>query len=165
MAGQDVTVTISGDRQLGIRFDQFPQQAHDRLKERITQDVAELGAAIRADAPRRTGALAADVSTNVIDKTERITGLVFFKKDFAKVSALEYGVHRPVQVAAHMARLDHVFRERLAAPLSVLIEAHSRAVDLTAREFIRGPARGMAGEITQGLKDAVGEAIDQGAAE
>lgn len=156
-----IGVIVTGDTKLGIRFDQFPQQAHDKLRDSITTQIAALRTAIKAAAPRRTGKLASQVDSNVVDKPDRIKGIVYFDGDYAKVSALEYGVHRSVQVAAHSATLDHVFREKLMAPLRVFVEAHSRSVDLAAREFIRGPARAMQGQITQQLREAVNEAIDE----
>lgn len=156
-----IGVIVTGDTKLGIRFEQFPQQAHDKLRERITQQINILRTAIKAAAPRRTGKLASEVDSNVIDKPERITGIVYFDDDFAKAAALEYGVHRSVRVAGHEASLSHVFSTALTAPIQVFIDAHSRVVDLAAREFIRGPARALSEKITQELKEAVNEAIDE----
>ena len=47
----DFGVVISGDRAVALKFDQFPQQAHDRLLARITDLTAQLLARVQSAEP------------------------------------------------------------------------------------------------------------------
>jgi len=154
----EIQYLVTGDRQVALKFDRFPQQAHDRLLARIQALTAELEARVLAAEPRRTGRLHSATISKVYDDQEKIGGRVTVRADFAKAAALEYGAHRPTKVAAHEMRLDHVFAERLTAPMTVMVMLHRRMPNIAAYRFLRGPLAQMAPEIQAELQAAVAEA-------
>jgi hypothetical protein len=144
-------VTVAGDRKVGLKFDEFPQQLHDALLTRITVLSAELEGRILALVPFKTGKLKAEVERFVDDHDTRIKGSVKVvasdRNALLKAIALEYGSHR---------RIDVALRSRLNG--DSIIGAYSRTTNLAAREFLRGPLREMAARVVSELRAAVDEA-------
>jgi hypothetical protein len=158
-----ISVTITGDRALQVKLDELPSRIHDRLVGPITRLTERLEAAVREDAPDRTGKLRSEITSRVYDDPDRITGRVFIaagddKEAYGKAAALEYGAHGTAQVSAHEARLDHVF-SRLVAPMEVMVRRHSRRLDIAARLFFRGPERALAPEAEAEIRAAIDAAI------
>jgi hypothetical protein len=149
---------VVGAREVGQRFDEFPQELHDDLKREIEALTAELFAMVESATPQRTGKLRSEEAIKVIDQPERIAGLIYItgtSADFAKAGALEYGAHRSTQVAAHAMRLDHVFGAMLNWPMTVIVSAYSRTPDIEAVAFERGPLAEMEPEILERLNAVV----------
>lgn len=160
----EIGFEIVGDREVQLRLDELPQAVHDSLLRRLTSLTAELAARVEAAAPERTGKLRSEVASRVYDdRVDRIRGRVTLSGEFGKAAALEYGAHKRTNVAAHAMRLDHVFANRLAAPLTALVAAHSRLANIAATRFLRGPAASMAPEIIAELRQAIVEAAAEGA--
>jgi hypothetical protein len=159
----DIGVAITGDREVGIKFDTFPAQCHDELLAVVQADTPQLASRVASAAPSLTGKLRSEVSHAVFDDKTRITGAVFIRgkdgNDFAKAGALEFGAHGRAKVKAHEATLDHVFGERLDAPMKVMVEAYSRQTNIAARRFERGPLADMASKIEGDLQAAVERSI------
>jgi len=78
--------------------------------------------------------------------------------EHGKAAALEYGAHGSATVAAHAMALDHVFRTRLTNPLSVMVAAYSRHVNIAERRYLRGPIDDMRSAIVAELRAALEEA-------
>lgn len=155
----NIGVVITGDRQVAIKFDQFPIALHDPLKATITSLTGALAANIRAAAPDKTGKLRSEIQDTVFDDgADRIVGFISVSGDFAKAGALEYGAHRATRVSAHTAKLDHVWSKRLNAPLTVLIQSYSRRQNVTATRFERGPTQAMSADIAAALEETVNQA-------
>ena len=158
---QDLGVTISGDRALELAFDEFPQRAHSRLLTDITTFTKRLEALVRSRAPVRTGKLQSQIVSRISDREEAITGQVTIagasgSQDFAKAGAEEWGAHNARKpLRAHPMRLDHVFANRLNAPITVMVAAHSRTPNIAAQRFMRGSIEEMGPEILQGLREGV----------
>lgn len=150
-------VIINGDRQVALRFDQFPTAAAERLLTRITGLTSRLAARVRAAAPDKTGKLRSTIHEAVYDDSPRkITGRVFVDGDYAKAADLEYGGKgKAFKVSAHSAKLDHVFGHKLKAPTTVAVAAFSRRSTVKSRRFERGALEEMRGEIDAGLKEAL----------
>lgn len=148
-------VEIAGDRQVGLRLDAFPDELYAELKGHIEALGAELLARVEAATPRRTGKLAESERLRIFADPQRIKAQVDVSADFAKAGALEYGAHGGAHVHAHSMRLDHAWAERLAAPISVLVSAYTRTVDIAEVAFERGPLAGMSPEILAQLDEAV----------
>jgi hypothetical protein len=156
----DFGFTVTGERKTQIRFDQFPQKAHDTLLRRITALTSQLEARVKMAAPAGTGKLRGAIVQHVYDeRVDRIRGRVTFSGDYAKAAALEYGAHNRTSVAAHPMNLDHVFLRRLQAPISVTVAAHSRTPNITAHRFLRDPMGAMQAQIAAELHQAVEEAV------
>lgn len=158
-----VTIELIGDRRVTLRFTEFPQRAHDRLLERITSITEELEAAVVANEPNRTGALRRSTQAAVYDQPNRIAGYVSIRADFGKAAALEYGAHASTKVSAHTMRLDHVFAEKLAAPLSVVVAQHERTVNIAEHAFLRGALGPRQADIQAQLAAAIVEAETEAA--
>ena len=152
-----ISYTVTGDRRVELKLEEFPKSVHDRLLDRITGLTRELEARVQAAEPDKTGKLRRDTASRIFDDQDKITGRVTIEADFAKAAALEYGAHRAAKVSAHLMRLDHVFA-RLIAPMTVLVQMHRRTPNITEHRFLRGTLAQMAPEIQAQLEAAVAEA-------
>src|SRR5690242_7875009 len=134
------------DRRVVVKFDQFPQQLHGVLLSRITSLTETLRAMVDASAPEATGKLRRNIVSRVEDRPQRIHGSVFVHADYGKAAALEYGAHNTIQVKSHSQRLDHVFALQVS-PLSVMVAAYARHLDIAERRYLRGPLAALKPEI------------------
>lgn len=158
----DFGFTVTGDRRVALKFDEFPKALHDRILARIASLTSRLEARVRSAAPTATGKLQSLIVSKVYDNAQdRIRGRVTVSGDFGKAAALEYGARKTAKVKAHEMRLDHVFANRLAAPLTVMVAAHSRQPNIAERKFLRGPIAAMRPEIVQELRQAVADAASE----
>lgn len=146
-------------RKVTVRFDEFPQQAHKAILGRITQLTQELERRVKSAEPRDTGKLVKDTTSIVRDSAQRVTGTVKITADFAKAGALEYGAHGSTGVQSHTARLDHVF-SRFVSPITVIVAAYTRAVNVQEHEYLRGPLEAMQQEFQQQIQGALNEALE-----
>lgn len=151
-------VDITGARQAGVRFDQIPDELYAALQTEIESLTERLFALIEEATPKRTGKLKASERIRIFADKQHIKGEVSIAGDFAKAAALEYGAHRATRVRAHAMRLDHVWANRLDAPISALVDAYTRTPNIEAVRFERGPLAAMQGEIIAGLEAAIDKA-------
>lgn len=158
-----VRITLEGDRQSGLRFEEFPDAVHADLLDAIDELSSELAARIENAVPERTGKLRSEVRRRVFESEDRIKGYVDFAgKDHAKVGALEYGSKgKPTKVSAHAMKLDHFWHHRLTAPISVLVDAYSRTPTIEEHSFMRGPLAQMRSEIVSRLTAVVERAATE----
>jgi hypothetical protein len=160
MADQ-ISIDVSGARQVGIRFEQFPQNVYDRLVAAVQEKTDELLARVEAATPTLTGRLRSQERARVFhDNPNRIAGYIDIagekgSGDFAKAAALEYGAHRATKVKPHPMKLDHYWSDRLTAPTMVMVGAYTRTPNIAAHSFMRGPAEQMKVEILAALHGAV----------
>ena len=133
---------IDGDRKAVLRFEQFPQAAHDRLLASLRSIEKRLEAAVVAAEPSRSGALKALTGGRVYDHGDRIAAVVGVRamtaQEARKAMALEFGSHRSIEVKAHKASLDHLW-SRAFGPIQVNVAGHSRTTNIDAQRFLRGP--------------------------
>jgi hypothetical protein len=111
-----VKIDITGDRLVGLRFDEFPTDLHDALLEQIDGLTSELFGRVLARVPTATGNLRSKLRQRVYDDEHRITGRVDIAstdaQDHRKAGALEYGSKgRPVKVGGHGMKLDHFWEK------------------------------------------------------
>lgn len=160
-----IRIDIEGDRQSGLRFEEFPDHLHDEFLAEINSLSNELANRIEAAAPSKTGTLRSQVRLRMFDQEDRIRGYIDIEgrkgsTDFAKAGALEYGSKgKPTKISAHNMRLDHYWNHRLAAPTTVLVEAYERTPDIAEHSFMRGPLAAMRPEILKRLTDVVERAV------
>lgn len=156
-----IRIDINGDRQSGLRFEEFPDHLHDDLRGEIDALSHELLARIEAAVPSKSGQLRSQVRLRMFDQEDRIRGYIDIEgrkgsTDYAKAGALEYGSKgKPIKVSAHKMRLDHYWDHKLAAPTTVLVEAYERTPDIAEHSFMRGPLAAMRPEILKRLTDVV----------
>lgn len=157
----DIRFDVTGDRQVGLRFDAFPDGLYQDLLDEITKDTRQLFAAIQALTPRRTGKLAGEERMRVFQSKDRITGQIDIdapkgSEEFAKAGALEYGAHRARGLLkTHPMKLDHFWSNKLDAPITVMVEAHARPPNVAEVAFERGPLAAMGPEIAARLNAVV----------
>lgn len=160
-----VRIDIAGDRQAGLRFEDFPDDLHDDLRGEIDALSRELLSRIEAAVPSKTGTLRSQVRLRMFDQEDRIRGYIDIdgrkgSTDYAKAGALEYGSRgKPTKVSAHRMKLDHFWDHRLAAPTNVLVEAYERTPTIAEHSFMRGPLAAMRPEIVSRLTGVIERAV------
>ena len=159
-----IHIDVTGARQVGIRFEEFPDVLYAELKAEIESLGAELFARVEAQTPSRTGTLRSQERLRIFADPNRITAYLDIDAGkvsggaYAKAGALEYGAHRPTKVAAHSMRLDHHWALKLSAPERVLVSAYSRTPDIQTFAFERGPLAEMQPEVIARLNGVVEKA-------
>lgn len=159
-----IRISVTGDRQVGLRFDEFPQVLYADLRREIETLSAQLFAAVEADTPSKTGLLHSQERLRLFTDPNRITGYVDIagtkgSQDFAKAGALEYGAHRATKVSAHSMRLDHHWALKLAEPETVMVQAFTRTPHIAEHAFERGPLKAMEPEVIARLNAVVQKAV------
>ncbi len=140
---------ITGDRQVALRFDKFPESARVNLRAAIDASTQDLWQAVQAAAPRKTGKLAASIQKRVTESKNKITGIVNVAGDFGKAGALEYGSHRTITM-----KLSHVFGH-LVPTLEV-----KRTLNIEEHNFLRGPEKDMAPAAFEKMEAALNQVVD-----
>jgi hypothetical protein len=160
----EIGLEIVTDRRVALKFDRFPQQAHDQLLKAITGSTDRLRSLVDAAVPKRTGRLESEITDRVVDAPNHITGYVGVTggaaNDFAKAAALEYGAHGTAHLREHAARLGHLW-SKLIDPMKVIVSAHDRRLNITAHDFLRGPLRQIQESAVVEMKDALAEAANE----
>lgn len=158
----EFVMEIRGERRVGLRFEQFPQEAYSALFTAIDELIAELFDRVMASIPRRSGALADALTYTVRGYPDRIAGYVGFGKSgenpvkiFAQAAALEYGAHTKGMVKAHRFQLDHVFSHAIEPMMVMIKEAYSRTPDIVEHAFLRGSLSGMDTQIIMTMQAAL----------
>lgn len=164
---EDLGVYITGAREMGLRFERFPETLRADLVPVIGELTAETLAMVEALLPNRTGRLRGEMSMAVHDLPDAVTGVVGLPPGlgsgpdsvYAAAGALEYGAHGDYTVKAHAMRLDHLWARATGLPMTVDVPEHSRRLDLEARRFMRGPALAMRGRVFARLEDVVDRTV------
>ena len=158
----DVGLKIVTGRNVALRFDAVPEQARENLRDVIADATSRLAEMVRAKVPKRTGKLAGEIKSRTVEGPHNVTGIVevagMSRRDFGKAGALEYGSHVQEKVKAHEMRLAHMF----GAPMDevkVAVAAHSRKLNLPARDYLRGPEAEISSEVLASMEEAVERAV------
>jgi hypothetical protein len=165
MSDDLVKIEVGGERSVGLRFEDFPDQLHDDLRAVIEGVSNELFSRVQAVTPSSTGKLRSQERLRLFDQQERIKGYIDIaggkgSTDHAKAGALEYGSRgKPVKIAAHRMQLDHFWHKRLNAPITVMVDAYARTPKIAEHAFMRGPLEAMRPAILQRLNAAVENAV------
>jgi hypothetical protein len=163
MADTFVRFDVFGLREAALRFDKFPQIAHDKLLAEITELTDVLEGRVISGMPRKTGKLASAVIKQVFDDQPRkIAGWVSIdREEVRKAAALEYGATGQANLKAHSAKLDHYWSKKLEAAVTVFVKAHTRQLNLVAERFMRNAVVGLSADAITGMNRAVDEAIKE----
>jgi hypothetical protein len=157
---------IAGDNRVALRFDRFPEMAHDGLLAKIEELTAMLDGAVLAAVPRgKTGRLAAQVKSGVEDSSVRIRGWVSLAgasaNDVRKAAALEYGSRgSPFPVRSYTRTLDQV-AGRMTESFDQVVAAYRRAGGLAELDYLHGPLDAGAQSALEQLNAAVDAAIKE----
>lgn len=161
-----IRINVTGDRRVGLRFEEFPDHLYDDLRQEIDSMTNELFAMVQAATPSRTGELRSQERMRLFTDKSRITGYVDVagksgSQDFAKAGALEYGAHRKTKVASHSMKLDHLWGEKLNAPMDVVVKAYERTPNIAEHAFVRGPLEAMQPQVVSRMNAIVERAVAQ----
>lgn len=158
-----VRIGLTGDRQAGLRFEEFPDDLYEDLRQTITGLGDELLGLIEAATPSRTGELRSKERLRIFTDKNRITAYVDVAADgraeLVKAAALEYGAHKQTNVKSHSRKLDHVFDRALSAPMDVMVAAYDRTPNIAEHAFERGPLAAMRGQILERMNATVEKAV------
>jgi hypothetical protein len=153
--------TITGDRELTLLFERFPASMHERLKNRVTELVAEMEARARAAAPRGvTGKLQSEIVGRVYaDKPTRVAGYVSVyapgdPKEYPKAATLEYGSDKPRRT---FERLESSVADRHGRAHRRIIARTEQPIHIRAYKYLHGALEGMESDIESELAAAVKE--------
>ena len=145
-----IRIGLTGDRQVGLRFEEFPDALYDALRQEIDSLTTELFARVVAATPSKTGGLRSKERVWIFTDKTRITGYVDVHgtvADIKKAAALEYGAHKPVHVSAY------------SRPDGAIVDAYTRPNNVMERAFERGPLGAMAGQVNARLNAVVEQAV------
>ncbi|CAN5576968.1 hypothetical protein BH10PSE14_BH10PSE14_06730 [soil metagenome] len=160
-----VRIDVAGDRQVGLRFEQFPDVLYDELRDEIDSLAHELFARVQAATPIALGELRSQERLRIFTDKNRITGYIDIagenRQDFIKAGALEYGAHGKANVSAHTRKLDHLWSQKLDAPITVMVDAYSRTANIAERRFERGSLESMRPEVIARLNAVVAKAVEK----
>jgi len=160
-----IRIDLAGERQVGLRFEEFPDALYDALRSEIDELTNELFGRVQAATPSRTGKLRSQERARLFTDKNRITGYIDIAsdvgQDFAKAAALEYGAHRRTKVAAHSMKLDHFWNQKLESPINVIAKAHPRTPNIAEVAFERGPLAGMQPQVVARLNAVVERAVGE----
>lgn len=156
-----VKVEVTGARQVGVRFEEFPDHLYEALRAEIHAIGDELLELVKAATPQKTGKLRSEERLRVFADKNRIKAQVDVSGEFAKAGALEYGAHRATKVGSHSMRLDHAWNEKFDAPESVLVGAYTRTPNIEEHAFERGPLHEMQAAVLTRLNETVAKAAGE----
>lgn len=158
-------LAISGDRETILRFDRFPQAAHDRLLQALRSIEERLLGMVLAAEPSKGSTLRGQTGGSVYDHGDRIAAVVgpnVPKGDSVaagKAAALEWGARKAFEVRAHQMGLDHVFN-RLMQKRPVSVPAYTRTPNIPEFRYLRGPAEALRDEALAQMRAALDAAAN-----
>lgn len=161
-----VRIDVKGDRQAGLRFEEFPDALREELREEIDSLTSELYTRIGTVIPNKTGDMRSKLRAKLHEHDNRIVGSVYIagkkgSQDLAKAGALEFSARRTKPVKEHKMRLDHAWNTKFDSPRTVIVEAFDRRNRQTEHAFMRGPLAAMQPEVKQRLNAVVEKAVKE----
>ena len=158
-----VQTRLRGVNTTSIKFEKFPEQAREALRNYIAGAVAELESMVIGMVPRRTGKLASEIASFVDSHPDRITGRVRLLAETAaearKAAALEYGSRGASITVKRYSRHVSMAFGHLVAPFEQIVESYTRTPNIAAGNFLRGPMEALRPGILPGMQAALAEAI------
>lgn len=158
-----ISVTVTGDRELTLRFERFPVELRSRLAAAVRELTEELYGRVLDTEPFKTGKLRAETVERVFEDTpERLAGYVSIyapgnADEYAKAATLEYGTDKPRKVPDRA----HGFMTRLNGSHRRILARFSKPVHIEAHRFLRGPLAAMRGEVEARLNAAIAQAAGE----
>lgn len=147
-------VVTRGEREISLRFDNFPSKLTAKLEQRIRGLTELLEERIEAATPKKTGLLRSEITPKVYlgDTGDRVAGYVSvfagnLTQEYAKAATLEYGSNKARKLS-----------DRLMGPRKRLERRLSKPAHFEAFRYLRGPFEEMRPEIEAALDETVAEA-------
>lgn len=161
------TTTVHGAEVVEKRLAQLPKGLRAELRREVSKlafrvtDTAVANVSGRL-LNRRTGALAGSIDPRVTEDASGITAIISAGGVAAKYAGVhEYGFHGSESVKAHMRRIKQAWG-RPIEPREVRVSAHTRAVNVTEKAYLRGALREHKAEILAGFDKAAARAAKAG---
>jgi hypothetical protein len=157
-------ITLTGDRQVILRFENFPQFARARLLETMQGLEVQLLAAVQSLEPKgKTGELRARTSGTVFNDPAQVKALVGVRVPGAKAlypraAALNYGSHRSIVVRKHEAAMARLTR-RMSGEMSPV---YTRMTNIHAQQFLQRGLDMVRPAAVPALRAAIEAAIQDG---
>lgn len=134
---------ITGDREVGARFEKWPKDMHDALYQRIVRLTQELYERVLSLVPERTGQLRSEIISKVYNDPQSIKGVVTLggkitKNEAIKAAALEYGGHGRAKIKKRYKRTITEAFGRSISPMTIQVQPYVREVNIDERAYMRG---------------------------
>lgn len=154
------------DTQVLAKFDVMPGRVHDALVAKVGALDLQLEAKVKnklsgAVLQVKTGALRRSIFSTVEDQGNAVYGVVASSGDVKYAAIHEFGFSGTEAVKAHVRQISQAFGKPLKNAIAVQVRAFDRKMDMPQRSFLRSSLAEMKDAITQGLQQAVREAVNQ----
>lgn len=161
-----VNIELKNERQVGLRFEQFPDHLRDDLRAEIDSLTNELRGRVQQAIPSRSGETRSSVNAKLYETKDRVTGRVSVadgnQELHRKAASLEYGsTGKKKPVRRHTMRLGHFWDEKLAAPRTVIVKAFLRKANVKEHRFLRGSLDAMKATILSRLGNVVSTSVNE----
>lgn len=163
-----MTLTTSGDREIALRFETFPDRVRQRITQRVSSLIDSLKARIKAATPYDAANHSAihlrdEIESRMYtDQPDRVAGYVSVyspgdPKQYPKAATLEYGsdaIRRKLEKSASLF-------DRFGRPKRRVIGRANAAAHIRAFAYLRGPFEGIKSEAETSLGEALSEATEE----
>jgi hypothetical protein len=160
-----VKIDITGDRLVGLRFDEFPTDLHDALLEQIDGLTSELRARARASPRKPRATCSGKLRQRVYDDEHKITGRVDIASDDPRITArlarsnMVQRSAREGQGSWHEA--GPLLERQARSPITVLTKAYNRVPAIAEHAFERGALAAMQPAVLSTLNAVVERAVQK----
>ena len=147
-----MAVVTRGDKEVPLRFDQFPTDIRDSIKAEIDELVAELLARSEKAAPKKTGQLRGELKGRTFVGETRVAGYVSVyagndSNEYIKANTLEYGSKKARRIfKKDVHEVTKRGKKRRA------IDRLTRPAVIREFRYLRGPLEEMQPEIKRRLQ-------------
>jgi hypothetical protein len=147
-----MAVVTRGDKEISLRFDQFPQQCKEALKSEIDELVDELLARSQKAAPKKTGKLRGELKGRSFIGETRVAGYVSVyagndSNEYIKANTLEYGSRK----ARRIFKKD-VYTVTKRGKKRRAVDRLTRPAVIREFRYLRGPLEEMQPEVKRRLQ-------------
>lgn len=164
-----IRIDIAGDRQSGLRFEEFPDHLRDALRDEISALTREAFGRYRAQVPVKTGKLQRQVREAVHNDPDKVKGVVYIDgkgsgsgSDFAKAGALEYGsTGKKIKVTKRTTSKSGLWDRLVNGPKARLQSFYYRTPNIREHRFARGAIESISSDVLKRLNAVVERTIAQ----
>lgn len=147
-----MAVVTRGDKEISLRFEQFPGQLKDALKAEIDELVAEALQRSQKAAPKKTGKLRGELKGRTFVGLTRVAGYVSIyaggdSNEYVKAATLEYGSKKPRRIFK-----KDVYETTKRGKKRRVVDRLTRPAVIREFRYLRGPLEEMKTEITRRLQ-------------
>jgi len=157
-----VTGTVTGDKEVGIRLRNAPNQVRMSLRQAVTEQTIRLqrdivtqklqGQVLRV----RTGTLQRSIDQVTTESGDTVTGMAWTNVKYA--ARHEFGFTGTESVKAHMRKIKQAFGRPIAEK-EIAVKAFSRNIKYPARSFMRSALHDAEQRIIEALRLATHQGI------